>query len=140
MANAPRWDDAAPESDAPAASAASKEAKKSTAAENGEEKKDDKKKKKKDEPIRIDLDGIANRLLPFPVPEGRYGRIAGAPGKAIFTILPIKGSQEDEEDDEEDGSGSDGLLQAWNFKEFRADTLVQGVQSVGLSRNRKKML
>ena len=140
MADAPRWDDAAPESDAPAASAASKEAKKSTAAENGDEKKDDKKKKKKDEPIRIDLDGIANRLLPFPVPEGRYGRIAGAPGKAIFTILPIKGSQEDEEDDEEDGSGSDGLLRAWNFKEFRADTLVEGVQSFGLSRNRKKLL
>ncbi len=94
--------------------------------------------KRKDKPIRIDLDGIADRVLPFPVPEGRYGQIVGAPGKAVFTILPIKGGQEDDEDDE--GRGGDGLLRAWNFKEFRADTLVEGVNGFGLSRNRKKLL
>ncbi|MFZ1752525.1 MAG: S41 family peptidase [Caldilineaceae bacterium] len=96
-------------------------------------------KSKRQKRIRIDLEGITDRVLAFPVPEGRYGRIAGAPGKAVFTILPIKGSQEDD-DDEEDGGGSDGLLRAWNFKEFRAETLVEGVQSFDISRNRKKLI
>lgn len=122
-----------------AAQEKSKDEKSSTDGKEGEKEKEGKAKKKKF--IRIDLEGIAERVLAFPVPEGRYGRIAGAPGKAIFTILPIKGSQEDD-DDEEDGSGSggDGLLRAWNFKEFRADTLVDGVQSFALSRNRKKLI
>lgn len=114
-----------------------KAGKPSSDGKNGEKDKEGKAKKKK--AIRIDLDGIADRVLAFPVPEGRYGRVAGAPGKALFTILPITGSQEDD-DEEEDGSGGDGLLRAWNFKEFRSDTLVDGVQSFALSRNRKKLI
>lgn len=112
-------------------------AKKSSVDGQKRESKEDKKKTRK--PIRIDLEGIADRVLAFPVPEGRYGRIAGVPGKAIFTIMPIKGSLEDDQD-EEDGGGSDSLLRAWNFKEFRAETLVDGVQSFDLSRNRKKLI
>ena len=129
------WNDAEAEAGATAGEKEKKEGKPTSAAE----KKDEGKQKKKDAAIRIDLDGIAERMLPFPVPEGRYGRIVGAPGKAIFTILPIKGSHEDDED-EEDGSASDGLLRAWNFKEFRADTLVESVQSFDISRNRKKLI
>ena len=98
----------------------------------------DKRGKKKDEPIRVDLDGIVDRVLAFPVPEGRYGRIAGVAHKAIFTIFPIKGSLEDDQDGE--GNGNDGLLRAWNFKEFRAETLVEGVQSFALARKHKKLL
>jgi tricorn protease len=114
-----------------------KDGKPSGDGKDGDKDKEGKAKKKKF--IRIDLDGIADRVLAFPVPEGRYGRVAGAPGKALFTILPIKGSQEDD-DEEEDGNGGDGLLRAWNFKEFRCDTLVDGVQSFALSRNRKKLI
>lgn len=141
---APAWrTDAEPQSpndDAPAGEEAkaddTKPDEKQDGKQNGSK---EEKKKEKDKPIHIDLDGIADRVFAFPVPEGRYGRVAGAPGKALFTILPIKGSLEDDQD-EEDGGGSDGLLRAWNFKEFRADTLVDGVQSFDLSRNRKKLI
>ena len=34
--------------------------------------------------IEIDLDGIADRALAFPVKEARYGRIQGITGKALF--------------------------------------------------------
>ena len=129
----PRWNKADTEIEATAGEKEKPEGKSTSAGEKKEEG------KKKEKRVRIDLDGIAERVIAFPVPDGRYGRIAGAPGKAIFTILPIKGSQEDDEDEEE-GSGSDGLLRAWNFKEFRADTLVEGVQSFALSRNRKKLI
>src|SRR5207245_936706 len=43
-------------------------------------------------PIRIDLEGIADRVVAFPVPEGIYGQIAGIPGKALFTSYPVEGA------------------------------------------------
>ncbi len=50
---------------------------------------DKKKEKKQPKPLRIDLDGIAQRVLAFPVSEGRFGQIAGVPGKALFTVIPV---------------------------------------------------
>lgn len=42
---------------------------------------------------RIDVDGLAQRVLPFPVAEGRFGRIAGvAGGKLLWTRLPVAGA------------------------------------------------
>ncbi|MBV9173185.1 MAG: PD40 domain-containing protein, partial [Chloroflexi bacterium] len=41
---------------------------------------------------RIDLDGIERRVVAFPVPEGRYGRVLGIRGKALFTSVPVEGS------------------------------------------------
>ena len=41
--------------------------------------------------VVIDLEGIADRIIAFPVPVGRYGQIAGIPGKALFTVFPIEG-------------------------------------------------
>jgi tricorn protease len=42
---------------------------------------------------RIDLDGLVQRVAPFPVPEGRFGQIAGAAGgKVLWTRLPVPGA------------------------------------------------
>jgi tricorn protease len=40
----------------------------------------------------IDLDGIENRTIAFPVPEGIYQQIKGIPGKALFTSVPVEGA------------------------------------------------
>ena len=43
--------------------------------------------------FKIDLDGIARRVAAFPVPEGRFGQIAGVAGdKVVWTALPIPGA------------------------------------------------
>src|SRR5207245_1473329 len=39
-------------------------------------------------PVVIDLEGIAERVVAFPVPEGLYGQVAGIQGKALFTSFP----------------------------------------------------
>jgi hypothetical protein len=41
--------------------------------------------------VEIDLDGITNRIVAFPVPEGRYGRVLGIRDGALFTSLPVEG-------------------------------------------------
>jgi tricorn protease len=93
----------------------------------------------KSKPIRIDLDGIEQRVLAFPVPDGRYGQIAGVPKKAIFTVYPIQGQLDDGHDweDEEDESGT---LRAYDFKEYKSETLAENVISFEISANLKKLI
>lgn len=90
-------------------------------------------------PLEIDLEGIERRILPFPVPDGRYGQIAGVPHKAIFTVLPIHGNLDngDEWDDEETEAGA---LRMYNFKEYKSETIADDVAWFQLSENRKKLL
>jgi tricorn protease len=63
--------------------------------EEGEEKKSGEKQEEKaekpPEPVEIDLDGITDRVVAFPVPEGRYGRVMGTSNGALFTSLPLEG-------------------------------------------------
>ncbi|MCC7328325.1 MAG: PDZ domain-containing protein [Burkholderiales bacterium] len=48
---------------------------------------------KDEKPLCVDLPGIARRVAAFPVPEGKFGQIAGVAGnKVIWTLLPIVGA------------------------------------------------
>jgi tricorn protease len=43
--------------------------------------------------LRVDLDGIAKRIAPFPVSENRFGKVAGAAGgKVVWSVLNIVGA------------------------------------------------
>ena len=46
--------------------------------------------------VEIDLDGLPDRLVAFPVEEGRYGGIAGIKGKVLYTTFPVDGSREED--------------------------------------------
>ena len=91
------------------------------------------------QPVEIDLAGIERRILPFPVPDGRYGQIAGIPHKAIFTVLPVHGTLDngDEWDEEE---AEVGALRLYNFKEYKSETIAEDVSWFQLAENRKKLL
>ncbi|HVL81284.1 MAG TPA: PDZ domain-containing protein [Actinomycetota bacterium] len=100
----------------------------------------EKKKKSKDDgsppQVRIDLDGIADRVVPFPVAVGRYGQIAAIAGKALFTKYPIEPANPDwSADDEEKGS-----LEVYDLTEQKHDTLVGGVGWFTLSGDRSTLL
>jgi len=77
----------------------------------------------------IDADGIALRVAPFPVHEGRFGQIAGAArGRVLWTILPITGAH---------GRGghkeSAGRLEVFDFATLRTDTLLDRVDTFVLA-------
>ncbi len=83
-------------------------------------------------PVRIDLDGIQDRVCALPVPEGRYGRIAGVRGKALFTSWPVEGSIEDP--GAARGRPRDrGVLEAFDLRELRAETMADAVGDFWLS-------
>lgn len=108
--------------------------------EKAEEKKDDKADEKKEEPpkpIRLQLEGIARRVVPFPVPEGRYEQVLGVAGKAMFTSTQPAGAIDR---DITSPSGSDATLEVYDFATQKRDTLVDHVSWVLLDRHAKSML
>ena len=87
----------------------------------------------------IDLAGIEQRVLAFPVADSRYGQIAGVPGRALFTSFPIAGTLDDPHD--EDSEESDlGALRAWVFKDYKSEMVADHVSSFQVARNGKKLL
>jgi len=88
--------------------------------------------------VRIDLEGIASRVVGFPVPEGIYGQVAGLKGKVLFTSFPVEGAL---------GRGfghSDpepkGVLEVFDFETQRHEPLISGVTGFLIGRDGKSML
>jgi tricorn protease len=103
------------------------------AAENAPNK--DEGKKKRGVEVHIDFAGIQDRVLAFPVKAGRYGRIEGIEGKALYTVYPVVGSLEHRAH----RGPSRGSLMAYTFKSHREEVLITDVTGFSLSRNRKML-
>lgn len=66
-------------------------------------------------PVDIDFEGIASRIVGFPVEEGRYDKIAGVKGRALFTRYPVRGTLESPWLETE--NPPEGYLIAYDFDE-----------------------
>jgi tricorn protease len=103
-----------------------------------EEKMEEKTEKKGERaPIVIDLDGIEQRALAFPVPEGRYQQIGGVKGKALVLSFPVTGARGG---NWVDGERPQGTLHVFDFETQKWETLVDGVSSFSLSRDGSSLL
>ena len=88
--------------------------------------------------IEIDLDGITDRALAFPVNEGRYGRIEGIKGKALFSTYPIEGARGRSRD--EDERPARGVLESYDLEMQKQDRLVDGISDFSVGRDGKTLL
>ncbi len=80
----------------------------------------------------IELDGIVQRIAAFPVPENRFGQIAGVQDdKVIWTVLPIAGAH---------GRGghkdAPGRLELFDFATLRVETLMDKADEFALAADR----
>jgi tricorn protease len=88
--------------------------------------------------IGIDFDGIAGRVLGFPVEEGEYEAIAGVSGRALFTRFALKGIKPARRQDaEEDRHGS---LLAFDFEQQRAATIAPECEEIALSNDGRTLV
>src|SRR5205807_2482472 len=101
--------------------------------ENGDEKEQD---ESKPPTIVIDLEGITQRALPFPVAEGRYYGVRGIKGKALFLIYPIQGAVHQPDDDHEPR----GHIDSFDFEKQKYEMLIDNVNGYGLSRDYKTLI
>lgn len=89
--------------------------------------------------ITIDLAGITERLVAFPVREGRYRQIVGLPGgKVMYMIYPVEGTLEQMLVEAE--PKPKGALKLYDFTNREEETLLDGVSSVAVSANNKAMM
>lgn len=84
-------------------------------------------------PVQIDLDGLAERVCVFPVPEQRYAFAGGVHGKVVLGWFPVKGPEPGEHD-----GGME--LAAWDLHERKLDHLMGGVRGVAFSADHKWIL
>ncbi len=89
-------------------------------------------------PVEIDLDGLPDRVLAFPVPEGRYGRIQGIAGKALFSSYPVEGSRHRNLLD--DSPGPKGVIDVYTFETQKQERLVDGISDFWIGRDHKTLL
>src|SRR5690606_18888705 len=80
--------------------------------------------------VRIDFEGIENRVIPFPVPEGRYGRILAVRGRAVYTNFPVT-ARFDEAD--RDADSQEGSVHYWDFEKNKSGQISDRVNDIRLS-------
>jgi len=88
--------------------------------------------------IEIELDGITDRVLAFPVNEGRYGRIEGIKGKALFSTYPIEGARGRARN--EDDRPARGVLESYELETQKQDRLADGLSDFWIGRDGKTLL
>ena len=80
-------------------------------------------------PLRVDLEGIARRVAPFPVHEGLFGQIAGVNAtKVLWTQFDITGAH-----GRGGHRGGPGRLELFDFETDRCETMMQKVDGFTLA-------
>ena len=88
--------------------------------------------------ITIDLDGITTRAVPFPVAEGRYSKIRGIKGKALFLSFPIEGAIHQPLPGEK--HEPKGRVDSYDFEAQKLEPLYDGINTFDLSRDSKTVI
>ncbi|MFI6316281.1 PDZ domain-containing protein [Nonomuraea sp. NPDC050556] len=77
-------------------------------------------------PVTVDVEGLTRRVTAFPLPEGRYERLAGLNGKALILTSPLE--------------ADDGVLHLYDFDKHKNETFAEGVTDFQLGRDHKTLL
>lgn len=88
-------------------------------------------------PVVIDLEGIADRVVAFPVPEGVYNQISAIKGKALFTSYPIVGALRQSPGEE---AHPRGVLESYDFKEQKHESLIHRVSEFSIGPDYKTLV
>jgi len=80
----------------------------------------DDKKPAQAKPLKIDFDGIAGRIMVFPLPTDQYGRVIALEDKVLYTKA--------------------GNIYLYDLKEKKSSPLLEGVGGWDLSADKKKIL
>ena len=130
----PRSDEAGVKKDESSASGETKEAEKGAKEESkGKEAKDKEKEKEKPKEVRVDLDGIQDRVVALPTDPAVIRTIAAAKGYVYYSTAPIQGLS---------GPipGESSAVHAYDFKERKNKTVIEDVERYALSFDGSKLL
>ena len=102
---------------------------------DGDDKTDeDHKNKVKD--IHIDLEGIKDRIISFPIESGQFSHLVALKDKIAYIAWPLVSTEENHSEDE---SSSDGTLEVFDFETQKTEHLAHGITNIILSGNAQMM-
>ncbi len=88
-------------------------------------------------PLRIDLEGLADRIVDLDVPAGNYGNLSFHDGKLFFMSRPfVAGGGRGDDDDERPAAS----LRVFDMKDREAKTVLEKLAGYELSADGKKIL
>jgi len=99
---------------------------------------DEKPEEKKSPAVEIDFDGIADRILAFPVPEGRYRAIDAVPGKVYLLADPVEGSLNQSWIPGPPAPKAN--IEVYDLRELKSTVFLSGVSSFAIARDRRTMI
>lgn len=103
-----------------------------------DEKQEDDKKSAKPK-LRIDLEGIQNRLIKFPVRFSIYGRIMGLKGsKVLYTRYPVSPSLPSRRNRPIPAANAN--LYSYDLNEGKEESVINGITGFDLSRNKEILI
>jgi tricorn protease len=113
-----------------------KDGKKDAKKEEGKEGKEEDKKDEPVAPIKIQLEGLADRIVQLPVPPGRYQGVSAPKGKVIYLKLPPQIVGDD------DGPPAPAAsIRMFDLKERKDQEIISGVEArYALSKDGGKLL
>ncbi len=100
----------------------------------GKEGEKEKKKEEKVKPLKIDIDGIENRIVSIPVKAGNYYGLVAAKGKIFYMSYPTRPISFGPFDN------SSVALHMFDVKERKDHVVLSGIDSYGLSADEKKII
>ncbi len=87
--------------------------------------------------VQIELEGILERVVTFPMPEGKYTQIAGLEGKVLLLTEPIRGALDGSDLFEDE---SKGTLHVYDFADQKSEQIATDVHYFTLNKKAKTML
>jgi tricorn protease len=88
-------------------------------------------------PVEIDLEGITDRLVGFPVALGRYATVAGIKGKVLFSSYPVEGRRGISPTAQ---PGPSGALDCYDLETQKQERLAERVSEFWIGRDAKTLL
>ena len=89
-------------------------------------------------PVEIDLDGIDERMVPFPVAEGIYGDLAAVDGKVFYTVKQPSGALYEEFHDGEPPANA--VLKVFDLEKLEEHTFYEGISGFRVSGDRSTLV
>lgn len=88
-------------------------------------------------PVRIDLDGLSQRVVAVPVPEARYEKIVALADKLLMLSRPVEGALS--LNWASSVPPANGTVDIYDLVEDRKETLLNGVADLALSGDRERL-
>ncbi len=82
--------------------------------------------------VEIDLEGLAERAVSYPVPAGDYLSVRMAKGRALLLSRPLAGAPSALQEE-----GPRARLEAWDFSTDKVETVAEGLMGVDVSADGK---